>query len=114
VGIFQAIAIIPGVSRSGATILGGLLLGIKRIAIVEFSFLLAVPTIGAATLYDLYKSTPSFAPGDFTLLGVGFVVSFVVALLSIKFLLSYIRYHTFIAFGAYRIALALIFWLVII
>ncbi len=111
IGCFQSLAMIPGVSRSAATIVGGLLLGLKRKVIVEFSFLLAVPTMLAATAYDLLKSGAGFSPDQFQFLAVGFVTSFVVALLSIKFLLRYIQTHTFIAFGVYRIVLVL-FWVI--
>lgn len=109
VGVFQAVAIIPGVSRSAATIVGGLVMGIGRIAIVEFSFLLAVPVMAAATGLDLFKSAGTFSQADFGNLAVGFVVSFVVALISIRFLLQYVRKHTFIPFGIYRIVAALLF-----
>lgn len=114
IGVCQALAIIPGVSRSAATILGGLFLGVGRVAIVEFSFLLAVPVMFAATGLDLYKSAGSFSADNFTALAVGFVVSFVVAIASIRFLLKYVRNHTFIPFGVYRIVLALLFFLVIL
>lgn len=113
VGFFQAIAIIPGVSRSAATILGGLMIGIPRRTIVEFSFLLAVPTMAAATGLDLLKNLSAFSGSNFGLLTVGFVVSFVVALLSIKFLLHFVRNHTFIPFGIYRIVAAALFFLVV-
>ncbi|PIR83626.1 undecaprenyl-diphosphatase [Candidatus Kaiserbacteria bacterium CG10_big_fil_rev_8_21_14_0_10_51_14] len=111
VGLFQSIAIIPGVSRSAATIVGGLLLGIKRVAIVEFSFLLAVPTMGAATGLDLLQNADSFTSQQTLVLAIGFVTSFVVALGAIKFLLAFVRNHSFIPFGVYRIALAGIFFL---
>ena len=107
IGLFQAIAVIPGVSRAGATIIGGLMLGLRREVIVEFSFLLAVPTMLAATGYDLLKNAPQFSLDQLHLLVVGSVSSFVVALLSIKFLLHFIRTHTFIPFGIYRIVFAL-------
>ncbi len=109
IGLFQAVAIVPGVSRSAATIVGGLALGVRRVAIVEFSFLLAVPTMAAATGYDLLKSANSFSSADVLSLAIGFATSFIVALLAIKFLLSYIRTHSFIPFGIYRIAIALFF-----
>jgi undecaprenyl-diphosphatase len=109
IGLFQSISIIPGVSRAGATIASGLILGLSRSTIVEFSFLLAVPTMLAATCYDLYKNASSFAPEQFGVLAVGFVASFMVALLSIKFLLAYVRTNTFIPFGIYRIVVALAF-----
>lgn len=113
IGCFQSIAMIPGVSRSAATIVGGLLLGLKRKVIVEFSFLLAAPTMLAATAYDLLKSGSQFSLDQIQFLAAGFVTSFIVALLSIKFLLRYIQTHTFIAFGVYRIALV-IFWIMIL
>lgn len=114
VGIFQAVAIVPGVSRSAATILGGLLIGIKRVTIVEFSFLLAVPTMGAATGLDLLKSASSFSANQFLPLAIGFVVSFLVALLAIKFLLAFVRNRSFIAFGIYRIVVAILFFLLVV
>jgi undecaprenyl-diphosphatase len=109
IGLFQAIAIIPGVSRSAATILGGLGLGFRRRMIAEFSFLLAVPTMAAATGLDLLKSAGGFTAGELGILAVGFTVSFIVALGSIFFLLEFIKKHTFIPFGIYRIALGLAF-----
>ena len=114
IGLFQSIAVIPGVSRSAATILGGLMLGINRVAIVEFSFLLAVPTMLAATGLDIARSASLFSSEQFELLAVGFIVSFIVALISIKFLLRFVQTNTFISFGIYRIVLALLFWFVIL
>lgn len=114
VGLAQAVAIIPGVSRSGATIIGGLALGINRATIVEFSFLLAVPTMLAATALSLYKGHAlAFSSHEWTMLAVGFAVAFIVALASIRWLLSYVRQHSFTAFGVYRIVLSLAFlvWL---
>lgn len=108
-GICQSIAIIPGVSRSAATIIGGLGMGLKRKTIVEFSFLLAVPTMLAATGLDLYKSANAFLVDQIWYLLIGFIVSFVVAVVSIKFLLSFIQKNNFIAFGIYRILIATIF-----
>jgi undecaprenyl-diphosphatase len=113
IGIFQSLAIVPGVSRAAATIVGGLIVGLKRRTIVEFSFLLAIPTMAAAMGLDLLKSAPAFNGGQFLVLAVGFLVSFIVALLAIRFLLVFIKRHTFIPFGIYRIAIALIFWLMI-
>lgn len=111
IGIFQSIAIIPGVSRSAATILGGLLLGLKRKTIVEFSFLLAVPTMLAATVLDLVKSGNTFTADQVGVLLVGFVSSFVVAVMAIKFFISFVQKHNFIVFGIYRIIAALFFFL---
>lgn len=105
IGLFQSLAMIPGVSRSASTIVGGLVLGLHRKTIVEFSFLLAAPTMAAATAYDLLKSGPLFSADQFLFLAVGFVMSFAVALLSIQFLLRFIQTHTFIPFGIYRIVL---------
>ncbi len=111
IGLFQSLAMVPGVSRSAATIVGGLALGLDRKSIVEFSFWLAVPTMAAATLWDLLNSDlASIGLAQINWLILGFVVSFVVALLSIKFLLKYIQNNNFIAFGIYRIILALLFW----
>lgn len=109
VGCFQALAMIPGVSRSGATIIGGLVLGFERSMIVEFSFLLAVPTMLAATGLDLLKNYKNFSGSDTGILVVGFLVSFIVAWLSIKWLLKFVRNHTFTIFGVYRILIALVF-----
>jgi len=114
VGLFQSIAIIPGVSRSAATILGGLMIGIPRRTIVEFSFLLAVPTMAAATGLDLLKSAGSFSTENASALAIGFVVSFIVALFSIRFLLKFVRNHTFIGFGVYRILIAALFFFVVL
>lgn len=113
-GFFQAVAIIPGVSRSASTIVGGLWLGLKRKTIVEFSFLLAVPTMLAATSLDVIKNYQVFSVDQWQNLSVGFATAFIVALIAIKFLLQFIRRHNFILFGVYRILVALIFWLVII
>lgn len=113
VGAFQSVAMIPGVSRAAATIIGGMLLGIRRETIVEFSFLLAVPTLLAATGLDLLKSADAFSSSDFGILAIGFVASFLTAILSIKFLLRYIKRNTFTGFGVYRIALALAFLFVL-
>ncbi|HAU07428.1 MAG: Undecaprenyl-diphosphatase [Candidatus Yanofskybacteria bacterium GW2011_GWF1_44_227] len=114
IGTCQAIAMVPGVSRAGATILGGLFLGIKRKTIVEFSFLLAVPTMLAATGYDLLKTGFTFSADQFGQLSVGLIVSFLVAILAIKFLLRYIQQHDFKLFGLYRIIIGLIFLLIIL
>ncbi len=103
IGIFQSLAIIPGVSRSAATILGGLSLGIRRLLIVEFSFFLAIPTMLAASSLDLIKSEFNFSSSELFFLGVGFIASFFVAWLSIKFLLNFIKKYNFNPFAWYRI-----------
>lgn len=113
IGLFQSIAMIPGVSRSAATIIGGLSLGLKRRTIVEFSFLLAIPTMLAATALDLAKSANNFSASQFLLLFAGFGVSFAVAAVAIKFLLHFIKRHNFILFGVYRICIAVLFWFVL-
>ncbi len=113
IGIFQSLAVVPGVSRSAATIVGGLILNIKRRTIVEFSFLLAVPTMLAATALDLLKSADTFDQSQFLFLTVGFVVSFIVAVLSIKFFLHFIKKHSLLLFGVYRVLISLLFWFVI-
>jgi len=114
IGLFQSVAFVPGVSRAAATIIGGLWLGMKRRTILEFSFLLAVPTMGAATAYDLIKNAPTLTGGDLGLIILGAVLSFVFALLAVKFLLVYINHYSFIPFGVYRIILAVILFFILI
>lgn len=109
IGVFQSLAMVPGVSRSAATIVGGMFLGLRRKTIVEFSFLLAIPTMLAATGLDLLKSSHAFTGEEWGLLAIGALVSFVVAIAAIRWLLGYIRTHGFTAFGVYRILLALAF-----
>ncbi|PKM91385.1 undecaprenyl-diphosphatase [Candidatus Falkowbacteria bacterium HGW-Falkowbacteria-1] len=108
IGLFQSIAMIPGVSRSAATIFGGLFLGISRRAIVEFSFLLAIPTMAAASGLDLIKSGFSFSREELIFLIIGFIVSFLVAIVSIKFLLNFIKKNNFKVFAWYRILIGLL------
>jgi undecaprenyl-diphosphatase len=112
IGIFQSLSIVPGVSRAAATIIGGLLTGAKRKAAVEFSFLLAIPTMFAATALDLKESNLAFTSEQILLIGVGLITSFIVALLAVKFLIKYVQHNNFIPFGVYRILLAIIYWLV--
>ncbi|OGU13551.1 MAG: undecaprenyl-diphosphatase [Geobacteraceae bacterium GWC2_53_11] len=109
IGLIQSLSMIPGVSRSGATIMGGLLTGLNRKDAAEFSFLLALPTMFAATAYDIYKNHALFSFGDWQNILVGFVTSFVFAIIGIKALLKFITSHTFIPFGIYRIAVGAIF-----
>jgi undecaprenyl-diphosphatase len=113
IGLFQAIAIIPGVSRSAATIVGGSLIGVSKRTIVEFSFMLAVPTMLAASGLELLKSRSALA-GNYPVLAVGFVVSFLTAIAAIKSFLGYLKQHDFAAFGWYRIALAVVYFLVFV
>ena len=111
IGIIQCLSFIPGVSRSAATIFGGMWKGLSRSQAVEFSFLLAVPTMAAATGLDFLKNYKMIlSSGNGTLLLVGFVVSFIVALGSIKFLLRFVSRNNFTVFGVYRIIIALLFF----
>jgi len=109
IGLFQSFAMVPGVSRSAATIIGGLSLGLNRKTIVEFSFLLAVPTMAAATGLDMIKNAAAFSVDQIGLLVVGFFVAFFVAIFSIKLLLYFIKNHDFMIFGIYRVAISLLF-----
>lgn len=111
-GLFQSIAMIPGVSRSGSTIIGGLTMGIPRAVLAEFTFLLAVPTMAAATGYDILKNYKIFSEGEIQTIAVGFFTSFIVAIVVVKWLLAYIKKHDFKIFAWYRIALSIIFALV--
>lgn len=113
VGLAQALSVIPGVSRSGATVMGGLLLGISRPAILSFSFLLAVPTMLAATAYDFYKNPGVFEGANLGLLATGSISAFLVALAVIQVALAYVRTRSFAPFGIYRILAAIAFWLLL-
>ena len=108
VGCAQAFALIPGTSRSGATIIGGLLFGLSRRAATEFSFFLAVPTLIAAGAYDFYKNRALFDAGDFGVLAVGMTISFASAFLCVRWLLRYVSSHDFTPFAWYRIAFGLV------
>ena len=103
VGLAQSVALIPGTSRSGATIIGGMLFGLSRRAATEFSFFLAVPTLVAAGAYDFYKHRALFEAGDIGIFSVGFGVSFIAAFLCVRWLLRYIATHDFSVFAWYRI-----------
>lgn len=107
-GLAQACALIPGTSRSGSTIIGGLFLGLSRQAATEFSFFLAVPTLGAASIYQLYKERHLLVWDDLGLWVVGFVASFVSAFLCVRWLLRYISHHDFTIFAWYRIAFGVV------
>lgn len=113
IGVFQALSVIPGVSRAAASIVGGLALGLKRKTAVEFSFLLAVPTMLAAAGYDALKNLNEFSASNSGLLIVGFIVSFLAAIIAVRFLINFIKKRNFIPFGIYRILVALIFWFII-
>lgn len=104
VGIAQCFALIPGTSRSGATIIGGMLFGLSRKAATEFSFFLAIPTLTAASLYSLYKHRAALSADDSMLFTVGFAAAFVSAFFAVRALIKYITRHDFTAFAYYRIA----------
>lgn len=108
VGCAQTLALIPGTSRSGATIIGGLLFGLSRKAATEFSFFLAIPTLFGATVYEVVKYRHLFHSADFGMFVVGSIFSFISAFLCVRWLLRYISRHDFTAFAWYRIAFGLI------
>lgn len=108
IGIFQVLALIPGTSRSGATIIGGILLGASRTVAAEYTFFLAIPVMFGASLLKIVKFGLNFTQWEVVILGVGTVVSFLVSILAIKFLMGYIKKHDFKVFGWYRIVLGVI------
>jgi undecaprenyl-diphosphatase len=108
VGISQCFALIPGTSRSGATIIGGMLFGLSRQVATEFTFFLAIPTLGAATVYSLYKERALLSMDDIGMWAVGMVAAFVSAFLCVRWLLRYIATHTFVPFAWYRIGFGLV------
>ena len=105
IGLFQVLSLVPGTSRSGATILGGMLMGCSRAAAAEFSFYLAIPTMAGASLIKVLKFGLSFTTEELVVLGIGCVSAFVVSVIAIKTFIGYIKKHSFTAFGWYRIAL---------
>lgn len=107
-GIAQAFALIPGTSRSGSTIIGGMLFGLSRQAATEFSFFLAIPTLGVATFYELYKERALLHGADLSMWVVGFVAAFISAFFCVRWLLRYISSHDFTVFAWYRIAFGLV------
>ena len=118
IGVFQVLALIPGTSRSGSTIIGAMLLGLSRAAAAEFSFFMAIPTMAGASLVKVAKFVGdgmTMAPQEWAILAVGCVSAFVVSLISIRFLMDFVKKHSFAPFGLYRIALGavvlLYFWL---
>ncbi|MDZ7323533.1 undecaprenyl-diphosphate phosphatase [Kosakonia sacchari] len=112
IGCFQCLALWPGFSRSGATISGGMLMGVSRYAASEFSFLLAVPMMMGATVLDLYKSMGFLTVGDIPMFAVGFITAFIVALIAIKTFLELIKHISFIPFAIYRFVVAAAVYLV--
>jgi undecaprenyl-diphosphatase len=111
IGCFQCLSIIPGVSRAAATIIGGLSTGLNRSTATEFSFLLAVPTMMAASTLDIYKSREYISQTGTLTLVIGTVLSFIFAMLAIKFLINFVKKHDFTGFGIYRICLSILFWI---
>jgi undecaprenyl-diphosphatase len=114
VGLCQCVALFPGASRAGSTIIGGMLVGLSRETATRFSFFLAIPTMAAAVVYDLYKSADILSWDDAGVFAVGFVAAFITALLTVQALLAYVSRHSFAPFGWYRIVFGLVvlwyFW----
>lgn len=108
IGIFQVLSVIPGTSRSGSTIIGGILVGTSRTVAAEFTFFLAIPVMFGASLLKLVKFGFAFTTGEILILVIGVVVAFVVSILAIKFLMEYIKKHDFKVFGWYRIVLGIL------
>jgi undecaprenyl-diphosphatase len=108
VGLVQCLGMIPGTSRSGSTIIGGMLLGLSRQAATDFSFFLAIPTLVGAGVYSLWKERALLSLADLPLFGVGFFVSFLSAWVCVRWLLHYVASHTFIPFAWYRIGFGVV------
>lgn len=108
VGCAQCLALVPGTSRSGATIIGGLFVGLSRKAATEFSFFLAIPTMFAATVYDLYRNRELFSADDIAILATGFIAAFLAAFFTVKALVAFVTKHSFTPFAWYRIAFGLL------
>jgi undecaprenyl-diphosphatase len=108
IGLAQVIALIPGTSRAGATIIGGLLVGLNRKTSAEFSFLLALPVMVSVAGYDILKHFNEFSSENWVVLGVGFITAFLVAFLTIKLFLKFLERFTFVSFGVYRIFIGII------
>lgn len=114
IGFAQALALVPGVSRAGSTILGGMIFGLNRTVATEFSFFLAIPIMFAATGYDLLKSWKLLSADDLTVFALGFVTAFLSALIAVKFLIRFVQTHNFVPFAWYRIVFGVVvlwyFW----
>jgi undecaprenyl-diphosphatase len=110
IGLIQSVSMIPGVSRSAATIFGGLALGLNRKAAVEFSFLLAIPTMAAATGYDLLKTSHAYSSSELQALAIGCITAFITALIVVKWFIKFVQTSNLIPFGIYRIIAALAFF----
>lgn len=113
VGVSQVFSLVPGTSRAGATIIGGMLVRLDRKTASDFSFLLAIPVMGAVTAYDLLKHYKEFAEANWVAFGVGFIVAFVVAYITVKLFLAFIQKFSFVPFGIYRILVGIVLLMVI-
>lgn len=113
IGCCQSLAIIPGVSRSAATIIGAMSLGVQKKRAVEFSFLLSIPTLGFATLYDLKKTAMMFSTQEYIILAIGIVGACISSLITIRWFIQFVQNHSFLSFGIYRIAIGILFLLFI-
>jgi len=113
IGFAQVLSLVPGTSRAGSTIIGGMLSGVSRKASTEFSFLLAIPVMMAVSGYDLLKHYKEFLHADITAFAIGFVVAFVVAYITIKMFIIFLQRFTFVAFGIYRIIFGIILLMII-
>lgn len=109
IGCFQCLAMVPGVSRAAATIIGGMFNGLSKKSAAEFSFLLAIPTMFAASGYDLLKFEGTISGEQWTMIGIGFVIAFLTALLAVKWFVKLLEKHGFAGFGWYRIAIGVLF-----
>jgi len=109
IGLFQCLSMVPGVSRAAATIIGGMFNGLSKKSAAEFSFLLAIPTMAAASGYDLLKFEGTISPEQWQLLAIGFVVAFFTAIVAVKWFVSLLTNHGFAGFGYYRIVIGLLF-----
>lgn len=107
-GLFQVLALIPGTSRSGSTILGGIMMGFNRAVAAQFSFFMAIPVMAGASLLKVIKLGFSYSGSEWAIMAVGFLTSFVVSLVVVKVMIAYIKSHDFSLFGAYRIILSLV------
>ncbi|MGA9045482.1 undecaprenyl-diphosphate phosphatase [Sulfuricurvum sp.] len=110
IGVFQSLSMIPGTSRSGATLIGGLVMGLSRKSAAEFSFLLAIPTMIIATAYDLIKHRNEMVVDDYFMLTIAFITAFVFALATVKLFVAFVSRHTFTPFAIYRIVVGVIFF----
>jgi undecaprenyl-diphosphatase len=113
IGFFQSLAMVPGTSRSGATLIGGLFMGLSRKSAAEFSFLLAIPTMFIATAYDLLKHRHEMIVDDWSMLIVAFITAFIFAFATVKAFVGFVSRHTFVPFAIYRIIVGVIFFYVI-